>query len=69
MIQWIGFLLLFVPELCWGCSVCFGSGNSDLQRGFFWGILLLIILPFILFGAIAFNVIRSIRKRKENASL
>jgi hypothetical protein len=55
-----------VPALA--CAVCFGSdGPSGLARGFFWGILLLLILPFsMLAGLVAWIAYATRKKSREN---
>ncbi len=56
-------LLLVLPDLGWGCSVCFGEGNEEVQRGFFWGILLLLSLPVILMVAIGSKIFFATHKK------
>lgn len=53
---------LRVPA-AWSCAVCFGSAPSSLQRGFFWGIFLLLALPPFLFSILAFLVLKALRKK------
>jgi hypothetical protein len=60
---WLSFAFLLIPQVTWACGVCFGNTNGDLQRGFFWGILLLILLPPALFLAIAGKIYFSIKKK------
>ena len=59
-------LLFFIlPDLGWSCPVCFGGEGDALAKGFTWGIALLLALPILLFGSIAFMIIQSIRKKNE----
>ncbi|OGR57072.1 MAG: hypothetical protein A3I11_06775 [Elusimicrobia bacterium RIFCSPLOWO2_02_FULL_39_32] len=51
-----------LPSL-YACSVCFGKGSEDLQKGFYWGILLLLLLPVALIGTIGTAIIYSSRKK------
>jgi hypothetical protein len=44
------------------CAVCFGAPGSALNRGFFWAILLLLVLPFLLMGSLVALVVYHIRK-------
>lgn len=56
-------LFLVIPDLGWGCSVCFGEGNGELQRGFFWGILLLLSLPVILIVTIGSKIVLATHRK------
>ena len=48
-----GSLLFVLSSRVDACAVCFGLANSlGLSHGFFWGILLLLLLPFGLVLAI-----------------
>lgn len=51
--------LLFSADSARACSVCFGGANSDMVRGFYWGVILLGSLPFalmaLLFGLIVYH--------------
>ena len=59
-------LLFFIlPDLGWSCAVCFGGEGSPMIQGFTWGIAVLLSLPALLFGAFAFFIIRSIRRKNE----
>ena len=59
-------LLFFIlPDLGWSCPVCFGGEGSSMARGFTWGILVLLALPALLFGSIAFLIFRSVRRKNE----
>ncbi|MBI2119768.1 MAG: hypothetical protein HYT97_09130 [Elusimicrobia bacterium] len=55
-------ILKNLPSL-YACSVCFGKGSEDLQKGFYWGILLLLLLPVVLIGTIGTAIIYSSRKK------
>jgi hypothetical protein len=44
------------------CAVCFGAPGSAWNRGFFWAILLLLVLPFLLMGSLVALVVYHIRK-------
>ena len=55
--------LLLAPQAALACSVCMGQQGSDLQRGFYWGILILLILPFALFAFIAVKVVSASRRK------
>jgi hypothetical protein len=64
------FLLGWVPLLSQGtmsqaCSVCLGGVSSDLARGFYWGVLLLLLLPFVLAAGFVGLVVYHVRKHKR----
>ncbi len=62
--RWLSFLSLFlVPSAAHACAVCFGGGDSNLTRGFFWGILIMLILPFALMGGLITAIVRSTRRK------
>ena len=57
-------LLFFIlPDLGWSCAVCFGGEGGAMAQGFTWGILVLLSLPALLLGSIAFMIARSVRKK------
>jgi len=63
-------LLFFIlPDLGWSCPVCFGGGEEGnaLAKGFTWGIALLLTLPVILFGSVAYMIVKSVRRKNENS--
>ena len=61
------FLLSSVPQVSFACSVCFGVGSANLARGFYWGILILLLLPVTLFSVIATKIYLSARKKSGSA--
>jgi len=40
-----------LPQAASACSVCFGKSDSDLARGFNWGVLSLLFVVFCVLGA------------------
>ncbi len=63
------FTLHLSPSSLHACAVCFGAAGGNLARGFYWGILLLLLLPLVLFSSIAFMIVRSTRKKNLSTSL
>jgi hypothetical protein len=61
---------LLVAQWAMACPLCgdnlandLYSGNpSQLGRGFFWSIILMIVLPFVMVGTVTFKIVRA-RKR------
>lgn len=49
-------LTWLVPAVAWACGVC-GAGpdvaGDPTARGFYWGVLFLMALPFTVFGSVA----------------
>lgn len=48
------------------CTVCFGGADNNMIRGFTWGIILLLSLPFLLSAGIISMIVYSIKKRKSH---
>jgi hypothetical protein len=47
----------FLPKAAWGCSVCYGKSDSELAKGFNWGVIsLLFVVLFVLGGFVAFFI-------------
>ena len=46
------------------CAVCFGAASQNLVKGFFWGILLLLLLPFLLMGTLVGLIVYHTRKHR-----
>jgi hypothetical protein len=46
----LAFLCVSAPRVAHACAVCFGAANVNQSRAFFWGILVLLFLPFTLAG-------------------
>jgi len=59
----LGFALLSKTPLL-ACTVCFGGVDSDLSRGFYWGIMLLLLLPFAIISVLAGLIIHHTRRSK-----
>lgn len=64
----ITFLSTF-PSILEACTVCFGGTNSNLQRGFYWGILLLLLLPLGIFSTVAIKIYISCRQKNQSIGL
>jgi hypothetical protein len=60
-------LFAAVPSAVSACAVCFGGSESNLARGFFWGVLLLLILPFALTAGFITMVMRASDRRKKES--
>lgn len=61
-------LLTAQSQPAWSCAVCFGQGNSELSRGFFWGSLFLLVLPVIAFTTILYKIVSATRKKSSAAT-
>jgi len=62
-------LILLLPQVSSACTVCFGGADSNLQRGFFWGIVVLGALPFLLISFFVGTLIVISRKNKRKQTL
>ncbi|MFN0117507.1 MAG: hypothetical protein ACKVQC_04330 [Elusimicrobiota bacterium] len=58
-------LSLFLIKSASACAVCFGGDNSNMTRGFFWGVVVLLALLFSLILGLTTWIIRA-SKRKSN---
>lgn len=56
--------LLFFPVFSHACTVCFGGTDGNLNRGFFWGVVILGALPFTLIGSLISYVVYFSRKKR-----
>lgn len=48
------------------CTVCFGGADSNMIRGFTWGVGILLSLPFLLLAGLIGMIVISIRKNKRH---
>lgn len=58
-------LLPLASETAFACPVCYGDLEPEQARGFFWGIIFLMSLPFGLILYIAGHVVYSSRKKEQ----
>lgn len=59
-------LASIIPGLAQACTVCFGGADANLVKGFTWGIILLLILPFTLAAGLITMVARASRRKKAH---
>ena len=57
-------LILAVPSVASACAVCFGGANASLVNGFFWGILILLVLPLAMTAGFIVSIVRASRRQK-----
>lgn len=57
--------LLFWAGAASACSVCFGGANSEMVRGFYWGVILLGSLPFALMALLFGLIVHHTKKSKQ----
>ncbi|MBI4057466.1 MAG: hypothetical protein HY399_07985 [Elusimicrobia bacterium] len=71
--KWVGFWILLITlstyhlinsHLAQACVVCFGGADSQLKKGFYWGIIILLALPFLLIGLIGGKIYLSAKKQR-----
>ena len=60
--------LAAVPSAVSACAVCFGGSdsNSSLVKGFTWGILILLILPFAMTAGFIGMIVQATRRKKTS---
>lgn len=70
---WVMAVVLLIPVAAQACPVCVGPSSGDpTARGFYWGILFLMAMPFAVVGSIAgwlFYVNRRAHGRREKAPI
>ena len=61
-------VLVAHPASVSACAVCFagGSGNGGLIRGFTWGVVILLLLPFAMLTGLVTAIARASRRQKEH---
>ena len=62
----LALFLSVLPSVASACAVCFGGGSSNLVRGFTWGVVLLLALPFVLMTALVTAIARATRRQKNH---
>lgn len=60
----LAFLITAVPSAVSACAVCFGGAEGNLKRGFTWGIVILLMLPFVLTAGFIGMIVKASRKAK-----
>ena len=60
--------LFLFPAISLACTVCFGDSDSNLTRGFFWGVVVLGALPFTMIVGFLTYIYFHTRKRKNEPS-
>lgn len=66
-LSWFFLLLGLGSQTVWSCAVCFGGADQNWSRGFYWGILLLLLLPLFLFLAIGGRIYLAVRKKSHSS--
>lgn len=62
----LGVSLVLAPRAeLFACAVCFGGADSDMVKGFTWGIWILLVLPYALAAGLIAMIVRHVRKQKE----
>jgi|GEM_PF-5913749 len=59
-------MILCLTEPSLGCSVCFGGNDSNLAKGFFWGVIVLGLLPFLLISSFVGFLLRAQKKHSSS---
>lgn len=65
----LAFFAFALPSAARACTVCFGQDPaSGLTKGFYWGVVLLLSLPFMLFAGIAGLIFYNVRRRGRSGA-
>lgn len=59
-------LVALAPSAASACTVCFGGADANLVDGFFWGVIVLLALPFAMTAIIITKIARASRKRSAS---
>ncbi len=57
--------LALIPGSLRACAICFGELNINMSKAFFWGVLLLLGLPFALVAVLIGLVVHHSRKHQR----
>ena len=59
-------LLLAAPAAVSACTVCFGGADASLVSGFFWGVVILLALPFTMAAVFIARIVQAERRKKAS---
>ena len=59
-------LIAAVPSAVSACAVCFGGADSNLSKGFTWGVIILLVLPFALTAGFIGMIVKASRKARPS---
>jgi hypothetical protein len=62
-------LAFLAPSYSYACSVCFGDASKDVSRGYFWGIMVLLLLPFLLVTGLIGKIAYHVRKNQKQGGV
>ena len=65
----LGAVGALAPAIANACAVCLADGSSSsdpIARGFYWGILLLMAMPFAIVASIGAWVVLKIRRDRDS---
>ena len=57
---------LLTAQTAWACALCkelLGNIQSQLAKGYFWSIILLVSMPFLIIGGITWRIVRATQRR------
>jgi hypothetical protein len=62
----MGLLVIAMPDIARGCSVCFNDGDDAVSRAFNWSIAFLMAAPYLVVGSIGACLFYFYRRAANN---
>jgi hypothetical protein len=59
--------VLALPAPLVACPSCVSAADQQVQQGFFWGLVFMMVTPWVLVGAIGGGLYRAIRHERREA--
>jgi len=59
--------LLALPAPLLACPSCVSAADQQVQEGFFWGLVFMMVSPWVVIGAIGGGLFMAIRRERREA--
>ena len=60
-------VLLTLPAPLLACPSCVSAADQQVQEGFFWGLVFMMVSPWVVIGAIGGGLFMAIRRERREA--
>jgi hypothetical protein len=60
-------VLLILPAPLLACPSCVSAADQQVQEGFFWGLVFMMVSPWVVIGAIGGGLFMAIRRERREA--
>lgn len=60
-------ILLAIPAPLLACPSCVSAADQQVQEGFFWGLVFMMVTPWVVVGAIGGSLYTAIRRERREA--